>query len=266
LLKEIPYNAQLLGGKAKVFQYLSRDEELKKYIIPYDIVRTPDAALRFADAHERIVLKPVRGSQGRKAFSIARVAHGDYELVADHDTTIVSAAELKAKLEKILDRNYIAQRYVASRTSAGMPYDIRVHTCRGKDAKWTIVKVYARCGIAKNLTSNLAGGGASADAEDFLPSHFGPERGRRVYEKIHKLGQMLPERLQKLYDHPLNSLGIDIGVDADDAIYLFEVNSRPGSAGFYLEHAVPVVDYAIHVATAGKGRHGAEADTARNVD
>jgi hypothetical protein len=247
LLKEIPYTMQRLGGKAKVFQYLSRDEKLKNHVIPYDIVREPGAVLRFMDMHERIVLKPVVGSQGGRVYSIAPAARGAYELVADRGRSVVSAAELNAKLEKILDRDCIAQRYVASRTSAGIPYNIRVHTCRGKGARWTIAKVYARFGITKNLTSNDAGGGAEGDAEVFLAVYLGPDRGKRVYEAIQKLGRILPERLQKFYDHPLNALGIDIGVDADDSIYVFEVNACPGPEGLYLEHTIHAVDYAIHL-------------------
>ena len=248
MVSQIPYTYTVFGGKAVVFDKLSRDDFCKRFVIPYEIVNGVDEAMNFIERNPSIVLKPVYGNQGRSILKISRTSENNFEVLEDHSQQIFSDQQLRDFLTKILTRAFVAQRFINSRTASGIPFDVRVHIQRGKLAKWFITKIYVRLGLSKAITSNIAGGGGLADAKPFLISNFGEELGADIYKRLEHLGLALPEKLQRSYQHNIDAIGLDVGIEPDGALYIFEVNSGPGSKFLYLEHAIHAIDYAKSLA------------------
>jgi UDP-N-acetylmuramoyl-tripeptide--D-alanyl-D-alanine ligase len=248
LLSELPFTFQRLGGKEKVYRFLSSQKEIQKYIIPYDIVDTVESFTSFLNMHKCIVMKPIRGSQGKGLFSITLHNNEIFSVVYDDKIIQMNKDDVVELLIKKYIKRYIMQRYVKSKTQNEMPFDIRIHVCRGRNAQWNIAKIYTRIGMNKNLTSNIAGGGGISDTRTFLQYHMGDRKWRKVYDEINDMGIIIPEYLQKFYPQLINALGIDVGIDADGKPYLFEINGGPGSKFLYLEHALLAAEFAIYLA------------------
>ncbi len=247
LAAKVPYTNHRLGGKEVVCGILDAAPELREYVIPYEIITSPEAGIEFIRSAGSAVIKPVLGSSGKGVLMVTARAESAYEISHDSHQEMMTRDGLLAMLTATMrGKKHIIQKYICSRTPSGIPYDVRVHTCRGMDGLWKTAKIYARLGINKNVTSNVAGGGAIADARDLLENSFGGE-GVKLYEEILRIRDVLPDVLQRYYAHPLSALGIDIGIDRGGKVYIFEVNAGPGSKFLFLEHALLVAGYALHV-------------------
>jgi len=66
-----------------------------------------------------------------------------------------------------------------------------------------------------------------------------------------------PVYFESFYDYPLDALGIDVGIGADGKIYLYEVNSLPGTRYVEFQAEYLAVQYCQYLATHGRpGVHG----------
>src|SRR5699024_518482 len=106
------------------------------------------------------------------------------------------------------------------------PFDCRIHMEKNGDGKWVNAKNYVRIGIGQKVISNVSQGGGISDVKPFLEANFG-EQAKKVHLRINKLAESLPYALEKLRDNKMMTMGMDIGIDKDGSLYLFEVNSAP---------------------------------------
>ena len=56
-----------------------------------------------------------------------------------------------------------------------------------------------------------------------------------ILDELRKLAKEFPVYFQKGYDYELDALGLDIGIDENGKLWLFEVNSFPGCTMFELD-------------------------------
>src|SRR5690606_16384844 len=121
------------------------------------------------------------------------------------------------------------QKYVASTTPDGRAYDIRVPLLRAAGGKWQVARIYVRQGEG-HITSNLATGGSSYDAGEFLAGLYGRTLADALVQQLEQASRHIAEVLQKHYPFLIDALGCDFGI-ADGKPYLFEVNPYPGIKG-----------------------------------
>ncbi len=246
MLVHTPHTGYLVANKKNISDWIEADPVLRKYMIPYfEIKNGRDAVERIDKSTAPLFFKPTHGSLGQGIMMVSRLSDGNYELTEDKSRKVLTLQELNELMKKTLTKPYIAQRYIKSCLSSGMPFDVRIHVRRDKTTQWHIVKIYARVSLANALTSNLATGGSMMDGKTLLRLHLGKDLGDRTYNRIVELGKIIPERLQRTFrGHNFNALGIDLGIEADGSIFLFEINDYPGSQYFMLEAASYAIDYA----------------------
>ena len=185
MFARIPYTYAGFGGKNDVSAWLETDPIFNKFLIPYALINNGAAAINYINRFTTpIILKPVYANQGHDVMRVTLLSDGNYEIVEDHATKVVALQDLSALLNTVVTKPYIAQKYIKSCLSSGIPFDVRIHVRRNKQAQWDIVKTYVRIGLAKMLTSNVAGGGGVADAQTFLRSHLGKTLGDRTYRRL----------------------------------------------------------------------------------
>lgn len=249
LTSTIPYTTHRLGGKLATFGKMADGGVYPNLIIPGNVIRHFSGFVAELHRFEQAVVKPVRGSQGKGLFSFKKQgsvfkANINGEVV-DLDNEGLHAFYLR----EIRGKSFLLQKYVSSQTAQGLPFDIRLHVRRDAQAHWKTVKIYARIGSGKTVASNLSAGGSIAPISPFLHAQFGRDQGNKLLRKLKRLAADFPPAFQALYpDCMIDALGIDIGIDAQANLWLFEVNSYPGAMFFEIDDALPRMGFAIWLA------------------
>jgi len=215
--------------KEKLQEKLKEDENFSHLVIPTENVESIKDIKSYLDKYSTIVLKPLRGIQGKGVFILSkeqehyRIGHYTNEMQVD------DGGLMNFYNENIKSRSYIMQKHIKSRSRQGDPFDCRVHVEKNEEGKWASAKNYIRIGIGQTVISNVNQGGGIADPVQFLTANFG-EMGKEINEKLEQLAVTLPYKIEELRDTHIMSLGIDVGIDTDGKLYLFEVNDGPATA------------------------------------
>ena len=254
LSARVPFTSPPIGDKSEIWRRMSKAGFYRELQIPTEILTSFEHLLAFLNEHQKVVVKPQNGSQGKDVWFVGQDGKGFTvnDGVGWHE---LSRGDLLAFYEQKLDRRYfLAQRYIASKTKSGLPFDIRIHVRRDYRAKWQIVNIYPRIGSGKGIVSNWHAGGSMGQLTGFLHQQYG-EKAEGIHSLLEELGDHMPRRFQRLYDDRIiDALGIDLGLDESGQPWLFEVNDVPGTKLFSLEVAIYKVGYAILLAT--KARRG----------
>lgn len=237
-----------LGGKLEVMRRMEAAGLYDEHRIPSVVITCFDDLLDSLLWHSKIVTKPIRSAQGANVSFFSCEDEG-YKANIGGRAALLDADGLRAFYEShIKGRNYIAQKYISSTTLLGLPFDIRLHLRRDHLAEWRTVKIYARIGGERGVTSNLNTGGSVAFAHTFLRGQFG-RKSKAIWARLQGLAREFPPKFQALYDDRIiDALGVDLGVDREGKMWIFEVNSYPGAKYFPMEAAIPRMGYALHLA------------------
>lgn len=233
---------QILGGKLKTTQLIESLPQYKDIIIPYEMIKNEAQLRTFILNNKYVVIKPVGGNQGK---NIQFILWEDrrYKINDGGNIHYFSEEDFSSFYEdKIKGRNIICQKYISSLTTHNQAFDLRVHVQRNGKREWEVTKIYARISAGEALVANLSAGGSMADGKLFLKHHF-PEKYLNIYKKIQDIGLNLPRDFQKFYAKEIDSLGIDLGIDETGHVWLFEINSFPGSKYFEFERALTRINY-----------------------
>jgi len=254
LRQKIPFTSFSVGSKMTVYRNLMKYKKYSDYLILSEKVSSAEDFFAFLQRYPKVVLKPSWGRQGidiyyvKKEGSEFKILSGAAE--ARHDTN--SMADFI--LDKIKHDEYIVQPYLNCRTKSGAPYDLRLHVQKSHNGEWVTPIIYPRISSNGSIVCNIAQGGYTGEFTSFLKNEF----GERYYD-IHKYIEMfslqfaahMDEIQRELYGEELNELGIDIGLDKDQKIFIYEVNWRPGhppSINVDLNVITNTVRYAMYLA------------------
>ncbi|MFP7288352.1 YheC/YheD family protein [Shouchella clausii] len=236
-----------IGSKQAIYNMLSDNGGFEDILIPFQILQSIDDVERSLNEYGTIVLKPSRGNRGNDVYTLKK-KENNYILSTDDKTSTYDWYEFRDVVNQtFLKRLFIIQPYIESKTKEGHPFDVRIHVRKNRTGDWKIVKIYPRIGIGHALTSNISQGGGISNINAFLKSQFS-ENWNQVKDKLNQLGKQFPPSFQKFYDFPIDALGIDLGIDPNGKLGLFEVNTFPGAQFFEIEDAEIRVQYYIHCA------------------
>jgi len=253
LKKAIPFTSFPVGTKLSVYNRIKRGEEYTNYLLPYIKIKKPIDALKFLNDNHQIIIKPISGNHGNQIVYIEVV--NDLFIVKENETTNeMNRIELFDFISKRLENcKLLAQRYVNCKRKTGEPYDIRLHIQKDKDGKWANTIVYPKIGFKDKITTNLGQGGQILILDNFLFKEFGEDYFNiKRYLEIFAL--QFGSHFDTLYKQNFDELGIDVGIDENKKIWIYEVNWRPGH--LYIESlaAYHAVMYAKYIAEErGKG-------------
>jgi len=254
LKKEIPFTTHSIGNKWNVNERLKEAGEFSNYLIPTEIVKDTKSFFKFVDAFKKIVFKPIDGRKGKGIFFITK-KEGKFEVMKDSNQVILSKQELDEVIRtKLSTGKYILQPYIQSVTKAGQVFDFRLHVQKNGEGKWVITTIYPRIAPKGSIIPNINNGGYTNYLEPFLQQEFN-EEAFNIKRTLEHFSITLANHLDELqmiqYGEMIDEIGVDIGLDENLKIWIYEVNWRPGCPpAFYLELDVVIntIKYAIYLA------------------
>lgn len=226
--KSILLNARGFGSKQKLYNTLLQDGEFAKYIPDTIQITDFDSFIEFIQKYDKAILKPRVGHKGIGIYLISKINEESYQLYSNKSEKVLSAQELKFFIDDLMkNKVYLAQQYINSTTTSGNPFDCRIRLEKNGEAKWSIAMHLIRIGSNNKVVSNIAQGGGVQQLLPFIKFHY-PEDWKEIKAEIEYLAAYLPLKIEALYHKQTSCLGIDVGIDKDGKIYIFEINASPG--------------------------------------
>lgn len=251
-LKEtIPFTTHSIGNKWNVGERLKEGKEFAKYLIPAKTIKNSSDIHYFMNAFCDVVVKPIDGRKGKGIYFI-KTDGSEYVINQDCEEVRCSQEELSAFFEPLLqDTTFIIQPYICSKTKSGLACDFRLHVQKNGEGKWVITTIYPRVAPPGTIVTNINNGGYTNYLDPFLNQEFSKEEAFNIKRMLEHFSLSLARHLDQLqmleYQEVIDEIGIDVGLDQEKKIWIYEVNWRPGCPpAFYLE--LDVVKNTIHYA------------------
>lgn len=250
LRKKIPFTSHSIGSKETVYRNIMKYKEFSNYLVPSEKVVSVEDFFNLLDKYGEIVFKPSLGHQGIDVYYISKEG-GSYKVLYKADETNYDFNKMSDFIsDKIDEVEYIIQPYINCRTKSGNSYDFRLHVQKNLMGEWVTTQIYPRIAEGGNIVCNISSGGYITRLVPFLKREFG-ENYYNIQKYIENFSLQLATHMDKiqkeLYKEELDELGIDIGLDANQKICIYEVNWRPGPPPS-INIDLNVVKNAIHYA------------------
>lgn len=231
LRAEIPFTSHSVGNKITVYRRLEKTGVFKKYVIPTQIVSSPQDIFDFLNRYSKLVFKPTNGHRGDGVTFIERSAN-QYLVQTEDENHLYTQKQFAQFIYQRLQRShYLVQPYINSRTKDGHAYDLRLHVQKNGEARWVIATMYAKISPSESIVTNGHRGGICIPINQFLKHEFSDsydEMKKTLDDFALHLARHLDDIQIKNHSHPLDELGIDVGIDQNNKIWLYEVNWLPG--------------------------------------
>lgn len=247
LRKIIPFTTGKIDNKMWVYENLKKHKKFAKYIIPSEDFVSAKQFFLVLDKYKSIIFKPTNGRQGKGIYHIKKLGN-KYEVIINNEAKNYSYSEMINFLKENSSEPYMIQPYIDCRTKAGEPYSLRLHVQKNKRGEWVVTQIYPSIGSGGNVVCNIWRGAYTMGIIPFLENEF-ETRYDEMIQRLEEFSLQLASHIDEIRDKydkkELDELGIDIGLDSNREIWIFEINSRPGCPpAFNLE--LDVVKNAIH--------------------
>lgn len=242
LKKEAIFTSHPVGNKLKVYQKLKKGRKFADFLIPTSLLTGPQEVIEFLNQSSPAVMKPIKGNKGKKIFFLEKF-EDTYKIIDGLKVCKFSKMELIDFINHhIKDQGFLYQPYIHCKTQAGLSYDFRLHIQKNGAGNWEITLIYPRISSGSKLVSNISSGGYRGELDSFLIEEFAGDAGT-IKAALESFALEFPKHFETLYNHPFDELGLDVGMDENQRLWLFEVNWRPGCKNREFEVAKRLIPY-----------------------
>lgn len=255
LKENIPFTTVSLGNKWSINERLKKGKVFSKHLIPAKILKEWKDLTEFLNLYNDVVVKPMDGRKGQGIYFIKTAEQG-FIVNYESKDKVYTQTDLKEFLQLLLKENtYIVQPYICSKTNSGLIFDFRLHAQKNGEGKWVITSIYPRIASEGTIITNINNGGYTNYLTPFLNQEFNQEDAFNIKRTLEYFTLSLARHLDELqmldYSEIIDEIGIDVGLDENQKLWIYEVNWRPGCPPtFYLELDVVknTIQYAIYLA------------------
>ncbi len=179
-----------------------------------------------------LFLKPVTGSFGE---GICRITEKNDQIQVDYRQGTQTVSRLFSTLEEAMNVSrqqmghvpFLIQEEVPLALYAGCKTDFRVHLCRRNESEWEPVAIAAKVGQRDAVTTHVHSGGQIESASVVLDAWYG-RKAKTILEQLADRAVAVSQTLCSTLPVQLGELGLDMGIDQNGRIFLFEANAKPG--------------------------------------
>ena len=252
LSDRIPFTSHSIGDKLSVYNRILQAKEFEQYLIPFYKLTDVQMFLDLIKRYKKVIIKPLSGHQGGGIVFFEEFKKEHYKINEAGVISFINEKELVDMLShKIHEQEFLIQQFISSQTKSGHVFDFRLHVQKNGEGKWAITAIYPRIGRQGSITSNMGSGGYSCYLDVFLKTEF-DDSWYNIQRYLERFAIMFSNHFDSLYDSKsLDELGIDVGIDENQKLWLFEVNWRPGPPNIFnleLDVAKNTILYAKYLA------------------
>jgi hypothetical protein len=253
------FNAQYFD-KWQFWDWLSPFEELKEHLAETTNKVTLANVDKFIEKYNGVYLKLKDGSRGKGIYYIEKV-EGQYVIMKNYQDDITKLSE--DQMANFLSKHslYLLQQPIRLHTFEDRKVDYRVMLQKNETGHWQCTGIIARFGNTNAISSNFKANGFALEGTSALKTQFGYDE-LTAFKKYQEIIRICTEMACKVDDisGAYADLGIDVGIDENDKIWVIEMNKRPDHdfpliikdrKMYYLVKSNPVL-YAKYIAMGGK--------------
>ena len=187
---------------------------------------------RMIDEYDILYLKPDRGRKSRDIIWIKRLFDPQQYILcrsySEEQKEFKSKSSLWLAVKEIISgTKYIIQQGIDSKTAAQRHFDLRCHVLR-VNGKWVVGGICARLGAPEKFVTTSHHGGTPTLIEILLNQHlnYSREEENEIMQRLHKCILAAANAISPMYPN-LKEFAVDIGIDPEKRIWIFEVNIEP---------------------------------------
>lgn len=259
------FNTRFLN-KWETYQALKDDLRIISYL-PASSIFSKSSLYQFVNSYPEVFLKPQNNSRGQGIIKIISNYDRKQFIFACADVKplrwikCTSFQDLYLKLLKYVSqpKYYLLQQGIELAQFKGRIFDLRTQVQKNGEGEWTLTGIGVRIAAPERFVTHIPNGGKAASFEDVINHVFGKEKNRYLVNKIKEdltlICKIVPQVLEKNLKINLAILSLDIGIDKNGNLYIFEVNSKPASFDeeeIRKRHLELLTDYFIFAANSKK--------------
>jgi YheC/D like ATP-grasp len=206
------------------------DHPLLSYYVPKTVLlRSSTDLLHMIRKEKAVICKPAHGSRGKGIYVVKQVEGHLHILNASGQTiaTIKRKIDLQQWMEILLRRSsYLIQPFFPLKTKQNEPFDVRFFFQKNEHGKWSERGRGVRVGPPGTIIANVSAGASIFDFSEWFSQIPSPQR-LFIADGIETITNVLPSYLEEQFG-PLFELGVDLGITEEGAVWLIDINSKPG--------------------------------------
>lgn len=235
----IPFFNWSFLNKNDVYSLLDQDPEALAHLPESHLNVSSEKMKEMLHKYRFIYFKPSTGSLGYGIYRVTYIPSKGYFIRyrANEKNNLVkfdSFDKMYRNLKIRVGRNYpsyVAQQGIRLIEIDKCPVDFRFHMHKDGNNKWQAVGIGAKRAGKGSVTTHMRNGGKLLTPEQALQLTLG-SRAAHVLQYAKKVSVLLSEAIERNYPHRIGELGLDIGIDDQGEIYMFEANAKPGRSIF----------------------------------
>lgn len=219
-----------LPNKLELYETL-RNSLVAPYLPYSKTIKNCSEVITSLKKQKKIIIKPINGSQGYGIYYLKKNAKSIHVKTEKNQKIISRIFPNETKLFQWLEpllrfRPYLLQPYLELSNSSSQPFDIRILLQKNEQGAWVERGKGIRIGNTGGILSNLSAGGSVLDFPTWS-STLSLANKEYIFNELKFITTHLPQILEKEIS-PLFEIGIDIGVAKNGALWILDVNSKPG--------------------------------------
>ncbi|MFC4306101.1 YheC/YheD family protein [Cohnella boryungensis] len=237
--KNIPFFNWSFFNKSDVYKLLDNDPEALVHLPESVNSPTPEKIKELLEKHQFLYYKPSAGSLGAGIYRLTyhprrgyfiRYRRSGGNVLLRFSTFGGLMKMLRARHGGNLSQ-YVVQQGIRLIEIDNCPIDFRFHMHKDGRNEWVVAGIGAKKAGRGSVTTHIKNGGSLMTPEQALTRTFGA-RSDEVLREAKAVAIKLSEAIERNYSHQLGELGLDIGIDRDGEVFMFEANAKPGRSIF----------------------------------
>jgi hypothetical protein len=223
-----------MKSKLSDMSFLAKNNELRSHV-PTTRPYTQSAIDHMLEHHSIVYVKPDCSLKGIGVIRIDKKPEHYILRVQDtkKSSTHLDLTSLWNTLNRVKRKqSYIIQQGICSVTVSEKPFDVRVHLIR-VEGKWHVGGMIGKVAPKENIVTNGSAGAFPALIDDLLTSNLGLTLNETtdLKNQLKTVSINAAKTMNTKYPHWCE-FGLDVGIDANRNVWIYEINTLPGATGF----------------------------------
>lgn len=228
-------------GKWEMYQWFSNEPAINPRI-PYTVLyHSQNDVMEMLARFPKLYIKPVLGLRGR---GISRISAENGLLTLEYRQKGVNHAVTFAdpvEAEEYMGKHFRGRRFLIQQALDLLEYrggliDFRCVVQKNQSGHWVCRAIVGRTGPRDSIVSNISSGGTAFTVETMLRKAL-TASAEEIDDLKSKMAAFAIVVCEKLDEYGINcgTLGLDIGVDKEQRLWLIEINNRDPDPGIVLD-------------------------------